>query len=169
MFKTDDGRLFTSLNEAVIHEQQTFVSAGMTPLLTALLSKFKPTEQLGNRILSDDTIALVVAEAVVNLAEDRAMIQEFQKLFAKLQLQPAVPVSRTRKRSPKKKKPAHHPAAPPIDPAAPAGDAGDTRVPDDTKPPFAERVPASDAPVEGQGVPNDPSPFTEQAPPPPAV
>lgn len=143
MYKTEDGRLFASMNEAVIHEQQTFVSVGMTPLLTTLLSKFKPTEQLSDRILSDDTIALVVAQAVVNLAEDRALIQEFQKLFAKLQLQPASPVGRTRKRSPKKKKPAAHHPAPPVDPTVPV----------------LELLPAATT---------DTPPFVEQAPPPPA-
>lgn len=149
MYKTEDGRLFTSLNEAVIHEQQTFVSVGMTPLLTTLLSKFKPTEQHNQRILSAETIALVVAQAVVNLAEDRALIQEFQKLFAKLQLQPSQPVGRTRKRTPKKKKPSVQHPAPPTSEAAPAGDLNETA---DTPPPF-----------DAQEI----QPVTEQAPPPP--
>lgn len=169
MFKTDDGRLFASLNEAVIHEQQTFVSAGLTPLLTSLLSLPPLDPNASAQGLSEAEVTLIVSNAVANLAANRPMLQEFQKLFAKLQLAPTNPVARKRARPAKKKAPAAPPAPAPeaLLPEAPKADA-----PGPDSPPF---VPDASAPTEEHladldGLAGDPiavPTVDEQAPPPP--
>lgn len=113
MFKTDDGQIFATLAAAILHEQQTFLSAGLTPLLTQLLSKFRPTETRDQRFLSDDEISIVVTEAVGCLHDDRPLLQEFKKLFEKLQVTPSTPVGSRRTRAPRKKKPSAPPAQEP--------------------------------------------------------
>ena len=167
MFKTDDGRLFASLHEAVIHEQQTFVSAGLTPLLTALLSLPPLDSAATYKGLSEAEVTLIVANAVENLAANRPMLQEFQKLFAKLQLAPTTPVARKRARPAKKKAPAA-----PQAPEAPLPEAPKADAPGPDSPPF---VPDAGAPTEEHladldGLAGDPiavPTVDEQAPPPP--
>ena len=160
MFKTDDGRLFTSLNEAVIHEQQTFVSVGLTPLLTALLLLPPSAQDADTKCLSDDEVTRIVNSAVSNLAANRTMLQEFQKLFAKLQLAPAAPAATKRARQKKTPAPA---SADPLPESLKVDSPSPPDLPD-TGSPSSEHL--SD--LEGlAGDPINLPPTEEQAPPPP--
>jgi hypothetical protein len=169
MFKTDDGRLFASLNEAVIHEQQTFVSTGLTPLLTSLLSLPPRDPNAPMQVPCEAEVTLIVSNAVANLVANRPMLQEFQKLFAKLQLAPTNAVAKKRARPEKKKAPAA-PQAPA--PEAPLPEAPKAAVPSPDSPPFvtAAGAPTEEYLAELDGLAGDPIVIPtddEQAPPPP--
>lgn len=156
MFKTDDGQIFESLQAAVIHEQKTFMTAGLLPILSSLL--VGPPSSL-----SEEVAASIASAMVEGLMSDRPKLQELQKLFAKLQLAPTTPVARKRART-AKKKPAS-PEAPPT-PEAPA-------APDTSElPPFVPDAPTPEHLADLEGLAGSPIhlPTAEgQAPPPPSA
>lgn len=126
MFKTDDGRLFDKIGDAVAHEQSVFLKDGLLPLFQRLLdaSSKLPAVEGGDPVGAADLM-------VAALSADRELAAEFQKLFAKLQLQPVAAVARRRRTAKKAAKTvappaaAEQPSAGPPDPppfAAPVSD-----------------------------------------------
>jgi hypothetical protein len=169
MFKTADGQLFDKIGDAVAHEQSVFLKAGLLPLFSRLLDAADKTDAIvgGEPVSLDERMVSV-------LSADRDLASEFQKLFAKLQLQPAAPVSRRRARTAAKKAAKQAPAqdsAAPVEPKSPEEPKPEAS-PD--LPPFAPTVePTPTAEHMGAidslaaGGPIEIPTFDEQAPPPP--
>lgn len=163
MFKTDDGQLFASLNEAVVHEQRTFVSVGLTPLLTALLLLPARLQDPSIRALSEAEVTPIVADAIAHLAANRTMLQEFQKLFSKLQLTPTAPAAKKRTRQKRTPTPVPEERLPEAPQAAAYGP-DDSPFAPDTGEPSSEHL----ADLESlAGSPITLPPTEDPAPPPP--